>query len=54
MESKKLLIDVLAGLISGLLLSAALKYAFDFTWFQGLVLSYMWCFIRDSIQNLKK
>lgn len=48
----------LAGKAIGSLLALALfsvliKYAFDFTWFQGCVLGYLFWLIQDCIKTIK-
>ncbi len=34
--------------------SALIKYAFEFTWFQGFVLGYLFWLIQDAIQTIKQ
>jgi hypothetical protein len=43
--------EVIGSLLAGLLFAVALIYAFNLTWPQGLVLSWMYCLLRDSIVN---
>ena len=43
--------EVIGSLLGGLLFAVALIYAFNLTWPQGLVLSWMYCLLRDSIVN---
>jgi hypothetical protein len=43
----------IGSLLAFVLFSVLIKYAFDFTWFQGCVLGYLFWLIRDGIQTIK-
>lgn len=40
-----------ASLLIGLIFAAAFVYAFNFTWPQGIVLSWLYCLLKDSIDR---
>ena len=44
----------LGSVTAGLLFAAAFVYAFNFTWLQGIVLSWMYCLLKDAIETLGK
>jgi len=48
---QELVAKAIGSLLVGLLFAVALIYAFNLTWPQGLVLSWMYCLLRDSIVN---
>jgi hypothetical protein len=43
----------IGSLLLLVLFSVLIKYAFDFTWFQGCVLGYLFWLIRGGIQTIK-
>lgn len=49
--TQELVARAIGSLLGGLLFAIALIYAFNLTWPQGLVLSWMYCLLRDSIVN---
>lgn len=53
-SEKYLLARALGSLTAGLLFAAAFVYAFNFTWFQGLVLSWLYCLLKDAIETSGK
>ncbi len=40
----------IASLFVGVIIWCGLKYAFDLTWFQGFMISWLYCIHRDAIQ----
>jgi len=48
---QELAAKVIGSLLAGLLFAVALIYAFNLTWPQGLVLSWLYCLLKDSIDN---
>jgi hypothetical protein len=52
-ETTDLIAVAIGSLIVGLLITAGLKYAFSFTWFQALMLSWLYCILRDACLNSK-
>jgi len=46
-----LVIKAIASLLIGFIFAAALVYAFNFTWPQGIVLSWLYCLLKDSIDR---
>ena len=40
-------------LIIGVIIWCGLKYAFDLTWFQAFMLSYLYCILRDAVIHSK-
>jgi hypothetical protein len=43
----------IGSLLALVLFSVLIKYAFDFTWFQGSVLGYLFWLIQDAIKAIK-
>lgn len=41
-------------LIFYVLICFGLKYAFDFTWFQAGMVTYMWSFLESSLNKIAK
>ena len=52
-ETTELIAVAISSLIVGLVITAGLKYAFSFTWFQALMLSWLYCILRDACLNRK-
>jgi hypothetical protein len=45
------LVNSIANLIIGLIMAAAVKYAFEFTWFQSFVITWLYCLLKDSVDT---
>jgi hypothetical protein len=42
-----------ASLFIGIIIWCGLKYAFDLTWFQAFMISWLYCILRDSVIHSK-
>ncbi len=58
MKDSELIVEIvgkaIASLITGLILTAAVKYAFEFTWFQAVVITWFYCLLKDSVDTVAK
>lgn len=48
------LIRIFVSLIIGLIMTAAVKYAFSFTWPQAFVITWFYCALKDSVDTVVK
>ncbi len=48
------LLKIIASLIIGLIMAAAVKYAFEFTWPQAAVITWFYCLLKDSVDTVAK
>jgi hypothetical protein len=42
-----------ASLLIGSIIWCGLKYAFDLTWFQAFMISWLYCILRDAVIHSK-
>ncbi len=48
------ILRISASLIIGLIMTAAVKYAFEFTWPQAAVITWFYCLLKDSVDTVAK
>lgn len=50
----KLIVRLIANLLAGILITAALHFAFSFTWPQALVLAWLYCMLKSEVESINK
>ena len=45
---------LVGGLLSGALITAALHFAFAFSWPQALVLTWLYCLLKSEVESINK
>lgn len=50
-ENAELIGKLLGSLAIGLIIVCAIKFAFGLTWPQGFVLAWLYCLLKDAIEN---
>jgi hypothetical protein len=53
-EKAELIAKLFGSLAVGAIIVCAIKFAFGLTWPQGFVLAWLYCLIKDSIENPNK
>jgi hypothetical protein len=52
-EDGTVVIKAVASLFIGVIIWCGLKYAFNLTWFQGFMISWLYCILRDAVIHSK-